>query len=507
MSARDRHLAKSLPGQQTAKRNQGLSSVLFKPMTLFALLAIGVFSFGALLVLGGFAKDLRKTSPGQATPRSVSAVGYQALQNYMNANGYIAHETKDDRTYYAKQNQLVLLTPSSPFSRLASTVKDPYDDEPRLIILPKWSVSQMRAQEGETARKEWVRKTSEEGLYALGRYNYLLEDMPVVRRVEDISQDIDLTFNLKRERNLPETSQLDIDSLQYFDLESRWIDYQAEIRKIFEQKREEARKKAAEEKGETYEPPKDKKKKKKETDAEDPEEVEEPEPLPDPDVVMRIDGKAVLIRLENSRTYVLSEPDLINTMAFQTQTGARLALGVVDEVLVDSGAELYHADFDVSLHGIESSRNLIKLMVTPPFLAATLCLLLAGGLVAWQGFNRFGDPERARPDYAQGPVSLAETAAEFMEVANRTHKTGEAYADLLRRQVIAELGYKGRAADAADTLLDSREKRLKISPTYAELKTKISKATPQSYSQYARALATWRDRMITTETLQKDPTS
>ena len=504
MSARDRHLAQSLPGRQTSARRTGLATVLFKPVTLFALIAIGVFSFGALLVLGGFANDLRKTAPGQATPRSVSAVGYKALQDYMNANGYVAHETRDDRSYYVKQNQLVILTPSAPFSRLNSRVEDPTDNEVRLIVLPKWAVSQMVAQQGEETGTGWARKRTEDGLYYVGRYDYLLDDMPVVKRIEKISQNIDIGFMNGRDRGLPDSSDLDIDSLQYFDLEARWVDYNIILREIFEAEREAERKREAEERGETYEPPK---KKKKKDDKEEKEETEEPGPLPDHQVVMRIDGHAVLIRMEDSRTFLLSEPDLLNTMAFQTQTSARIALGVVDEVLVEAGAELYHADFDVSLHGIESNRNLIKLMVTPPFLAATLCLLLAGGLVAWQGFNRFGDPARTRPDYTQGPVSLAETAAEFMEVANRTHKTGEAYAAMIRRQVVAELGYKGRTEERVEKLLDGREKRLEISPSYAELKTKIGTATPQSYGQYARALAQWRDRMIATDTPQKDPTS
>jgi len=132
-------------------------------------------------------------------------------------------------------------------------------------------------------------------------------------------------------------------------------------------------------------------------------------------------------------------------------------------------------------------------MVTPPFLAATLCLLAAGILVAWQGFNRFGDPARVKPDYAQGPVSLARTAAEFMGVANRAHSTGAEYAELIRRQVAAHLGYKDRAMTHIDTLLDAREKRLKIQPPYEDLKTAISNADPLSYGQYAQALTTWRD--------------
>ncbi len=508
MNARSKHLAQSLPGRQTGRNRGGLSNVLFKPMTLFALMAIGLFSFGAFFVLGGFADDLRKTPPGQATPRSVSAVGYKALQDYMNQVGYIAHETRDDRDYYARQSQLVIYTPSRTYSRLSSTLEK-NTNEIRLVVLPKWSVRQFIPQENEQGSTDWARKNGEDGLSGLGEFNYLFEDIPVIRRVDDISQNIDVKFTMNFQRNLPDLSNLDVEALQYFDLDTRWSERQAELMRIRMEEIEEFRKQRAEERGEDYVPLSEKEEAETEEDEgkKNEEEVSEPNPLPDYTVLMRIDEKPVLIRLENSQTYILSEPDLINTMAFQTQTGARFALGVIDEVLVASEAELYHADFDVSLHGIENGRNLIKLMVTPPFLAATLCLLLAGGLVAWQGFNRFGDPARVRPDYAQGPVSLAETAAEFMDVANRTHKTGENYAALIRRQVVDELGFKGRTEAATDKLLDGREKRRALSPTYAELKTKISTATPQSYGQYAKALTVWREKMIDTGTLQEDPTS
>ena len=91
-----------------------------------------------------------------------------------------------------------------------------------------------------------------------------------------------------------------------------------------------------------------------------------------------------------------------------------------------------------------------------------------------------------------------------MEIANRTQHTGAAYADLVRRQVIEQLGFKGRSESAVETLLDSREKRLEISPNFAALKQSISNANPQSYGAYARALTVWRNSMIKTETTQKD---
>ncbi len=504
MSTRETFFSRSLAGRQSGLKQAGISRVLFKPTTLIALIAIALFSFGALLVLGGFAKDLRKTTPAQATPRSVSAVGYKALRDYMKANGFLAPETRGNRSYFEKHNRLVILTPARPYSRLNADVKNPDDNEIRLIILPKWSVTQMRPRKGEEAREDWARKTSEEGVFRVSNYDYLLDDIPVVKRVEDISQNINIEFHDEKNRNLPDTSKIDINSLQYFDLETRWPDYQKILQELLEQQEEAARKKEAEERGETYEPPKEKESKKKKKDDKEKETESEPDPLPEYDVIMRIDGHAVLIRLKDSRTFLISEPDLLNTIAFQTQTSARLALGVIDEVLIESEAEFYHADFDVSLHGIEENRNLVKLMVTPPFLAATLCLLLAGGLIGWQGFNRFGDPVIERPDYAQGPVSLAETAAEFIEVANRTHRTGADYAELVRRQVIEKLGYKGRAETVVETLLDNRETHLKINPRFAALKQNISDADPLSYGAYARALTVWRNSMIKTETTQKD---
>ena len=497
-TARERHLAQSLTGRGKRTRRPGISNVLFRPITLISLILIGFFAFGALIVLGGFAKDLRKAPPGQATPRSVSAVGYQALTEYLEKLEYDVEETRGKRNYSDRDERLVIYTPSRPTRRLSKTL-EAEGEAINLVILPKWSVGQMNPQRGEESKTGWARKTSGTGLYYEASYNSMLDDLPAIRRHEAPSPDAQVFFNTPRTRGLPDGYQPDFKDLQYFDLNTRWSDYLDELREIRRLEIEERRRKAAAERGEIYEP-KEKKEKKKKTEPEEAEdkeqeEVETPEPLPKHEIILKIDGRVVLIQLEDTQTYVLSEPDLINTMAFNTQGGAQLTNAIIDEVIYDAGTLAMAADFDVSLHGIEANRNIIKLMVTPPFLAATLCLLAAGGLVAWQGFNRFGDPARLRPDYAQGPVSLARTAAEFMGIANRAHKTGEDYAALIRRQVAAELGYKTRTTDHIDTLLDAREKRLAIQPVFEDLKRAIAGADTQSYGQYARALTTWRDAM------------
>lgn len=505
-TAKERHFAQNLSGGRRGER-LGLSNVLFRPITLICLILIGCFAFGALIVLGGFAEDLRKAPPGQATPRSVSAVGYKAFSDYLDGLDYDLNETRGKRTYSERRDRLVIYTPSRPSSRLKKTL-NAKGDEVSLIILPKWTVSQLVPQRGETGRKDWARKNRGPGVFYESSYRNMVDEMPVIRRSEVPSPDAQVSFETVNSRTLSDSYEPDFEDLQYFDLDLRWPDFTEILREQQRVEQEERRRKRAEERGEKYEPKEKKKDKKKAGDKGDEEAADdadkksetesEPEPLPNHEVLLKIDNRPVLIRLAETETYVLSEPDLVNTMAFKAQGGAQIANAIIDDVITHAGVDQLSADFDVSLHGIESNRNIIKLMVTPPFLAATLCLLAAGILVAWQGFNRFGDPARVRPDYRQGPVSLARTAAEFMGIANRAHRTGEDYADLLRRQVAVHLGYKDRSNIDVNTLLDAREKRLKIQPTFLDLKSAIEGADQQSYRQYAQALATWRDAMTET---------
>lgn len=503
-TVQERHLAQSLSGTKRGRARPELSSVLFRPITLISLILIGLFAFGALIVLGGFAKDLRKAPPGQATPRSVSAVGYKALTEYLDRLDYDVKETRGKRSFTERNDRLVIYSPSRP-TRWVKRSLDGEGKEVRLIILPKWSVAPMQPRRGEESRKGWARKTRGDGIFYPTAYQNMIEDLSVVRQSEDPSPDAKLSFETVNKRLLSDGYAPDFKALQYFDLTTRWPDYLDELREIRRLEDEERRRKLAEEAGKKYEPKKKKEKKNKKkddkkTDSSKPEtEPKAPEPLPNHTVLLKIDGHPVLIRLEETDTYILSEPDLVNTMAFQTQGGAQIANAIIDDVIYDAEMHSRTVDVDVSLHGIKANRNIIKLMVTPPFLAATLCLLAAGGLVAWQGFNRFGDPARLRPDYAQGPVSLAETAAEFMGIANRAHRTGEEYANLLRRQVALHLGYKAGSTAHIDTLLDAREKRLKLQPSFEDLKRAISGADTQSYGQYARALTIWRDAMMETD--------
>jgi len=372
-TVRERHLAQSLPGQRNGASRPGISNVLFRPITLISLVLIGLFAFSALIVLGGFAKDLRKAPPGQATPRSVSAVGYQAYTDYLEALNYDVLETRGKRPFYDRDERLVVYTPSRPARRLQK-ILEAEGEAINLVVLPKWSVGQMIPQDGEKAEKGWARKTSGTGLYYPNSYQSMMDDLPIIRRHDAPSPDAQVFFTEPRERQLIEGYKPDFKDLQYFDLNTRWDDYSKELREIALKETEDRLRKLAKERGETYEPKK--KKDPKKSEAKESEEKEEkkdepPEPLPNPDVLLKIDGRAVLIRLEETQTYILSEPDLLNTMAFTSQGGAQLSHVLLDEVIRSAETSPMSVDFDVSLHGIEANRNIIKLMVTPPFLAAT----------------------------------------------------------------------------------------------------------------------------------------
>ena len=525
---REQVLVDQLSGAQTGLRKGRAASVIFRPMTLLALLAVGLFSFAALIVLSGFADDLRKAPPGQATPRSVSGVGYKAFIDLLEDTDFTVRETRGDRSNWERNRRLVIYTPSQPYAPLSEALEKAGDDELRLIVLPKWQVSPMEASKTEVARPGWARKYGN-GLMRLNGYDRMVEGLPVIRRRANTTWQGQVFFDLQPETGVSQGRELTVERLQYFDFTTSWSAYDRELFEIFQDELEAARETEAKEVGEDE----------TDTDSEDADPASEASteaiddalaensPATETDKesfdatldmeaedskgisaqpILSLDGNPVLIRLNNSNTFVLSEPDLINTIGLNTRSGAQVAISIVNEINSIADARMDRVDIDLSVHGLQAGRNVIKLMLSPPFLAATLCLLAAGGLIAWQGFNRFGDPERPRPDYAQGPVSLARTAAEFMQVAGRAHKTGGDYAALIRKRVAAELGFRATTKDRLSALLESRERRSAISPSFAELDRAIRAADEIGYAQYARALNDWQIAMLNETPTHNTPT-
>ena len=197
---------------------------------------------------------------------------------------------------------------------------------------------------------------------------------------------------------------------------------------------------------------------------------------------------------------VLSDPDFLNNHGIATEGGARAAVALLAEAARFHGIEDPVFVFDDNLRRRDVDQNLVKLLTRPPFLAATLCLLAAGLLVGWQGFNRFGDPvsdddevldngvvgeDRAR----RGPQALATTAARFIRTAGRLDALAPGYADVVRRQAVEAMGLSVWDHARTEAAIRSREELRQITPRWQALKTDPT----LSPMQRARALQRWKE--------------
>lgn len=141
------------------------------------------------------------------------------------------------------------------------------------------------------------------------------------------------------------------------------------------------------------------------------------------------------------------EPDLMNNYGLADRSRAMLAVALIDAAR--DGADMPIA-FDLTLNGLGGTTNLLTLAFTPPFLAATLCLILAGIVIAWRAFRRFGPPTADETPIAFGKRQLAVNGAALIQRAQRLHLLGAPYAALVRARLANALGLKP-SADAART--------------------------------------------------------
>jgi hypothetical protein len=144
---------------------------------------------------------------------------------------------------------------------------------------------------------------------------------------------------------------------------------------------------------------------------------------------------------------IVAEPDLLDNYGLADRERAMLALELIDSAME---ARRLPVSFDLTLNGYARSANLLTLAFTPPFLAATLCLLIAALAVGWRGFLRFGPPRRGARAIAFGKGALIANAAGLIRRSRRLHLVGAPYADHVRERLVRALALP-RIADAEAT--------------------------------------------------------
>lgn len=150
------------------------------------------------------------------------------------------------------------------------------------------------------------------------------------------------------------------------------------------------------------------------------------------------------------------EPDLVDNYGMARLENARLAEALVRAIGVEPGDAAENAIvFDMTLPGYARAQNLLTLAFTPPFLAATLCLLLAAVVVGWRAFLRFGPPLVPERAIAFGKRALVSNAAGFVRRTRRLHLLGPPYADRARERLAAALALpRSLDAEHADAAID-----------------------------------------------------
>lgn len=151
------------------------------------------------------------------------------------------------------------------------------------------------------------------------------------------------------------------------------------------------------------------------------------------------------------------EPDLLDNWGLADKATAMLAR---DLVLASADDRAQPIAFDMTFNGFGASRNLLTLAFEPPFLAATLCLILAALAVGWRAFHRFGPALQPAPEIANGKAALVANAAGLIRRTGRVHLVATPYADAARDRIAQALGLpRGTSPEAIEQAIDAAQDR------------------------------------------------
>ncbi|MFM5922792.1 MAG: DUF4350 domain-containing protein [Novosphingobium sp.] len=182
------------------------------------------------------------------------------------------------------------------------------------------------------------------------------------------------------------------------------------------------------------------------------------------------------------------DADLFNNWGMNRPENAMLAERLIRAA---SDGKPMAVAFDLTLDGYGRSQSLLTLAFRPPFLAATLCLLLAAAVALWRAFQRFGPPVLAGRSIAFGKRALVANAAGLIHRARRLRLLGAPYADAARERLVRGLALPSRldhaAAEAAiDRALAARSPG---SPPFSLVAAQLRAATrPTDMLRAARQL-------------------
>lgn len=204
-------------------------------------------------------------------------------------------------------------------------------------------------------------------------------------------------------------------------------------------------------------------------------------------------GAAVMAMHAETGTYVLADPDLINTQGLKELAGAQTAVALLD-VIRAQGAPVI---FDLTLHGFQRTRSLLRLMLEPPLLGLTLVMAALAVFVGLQAAIRFGPAREPTRVIALGKRGLADNTAGLVRLARREHHLAAPYALLMRAAVARAIGAPRSLDDEQlNAFLDRVSRSTGATEIYSALADQARAArTPGDLMRVANALYRWNQEM------------
>ena len=371
----------------------------FSRGSVLAILLIGFGAFIAMLYFLGVGDTGGDRGSGRAHASSNALHGYAGLTDLLEANGYTVTKSLERSGY--QTSQLLVLTPtqSTDAEEFAKILEDRQYYGPTLVILPKWFVTRPRGEiadeDKERVKDDWVRLVS--------------------TTTPQWTQELPEPYALTVEADTPESEE-----------KQRWagLGISGELPSFSGLHAEAASGHEA--------------------------------------LVIDPSGRRLAVNVigeEGSYFYeeahfltFVIEPDLMNNYGLADPARAALALAIVEQSSYDDK----NITFDMTLVGFGGTTNLLTLAFQPPFLAATLCLIIAMLIVGWRAFLRFGPVAAKANEGSFGKTQLVSNGAGLIMRAGRLQLLGEPYIALTQRKLASALGLTHADAEAIDESLAQR---------------------------------------------------
>lgn len=202
----------------------------------------------------------------------------------------------------------------------------------------------------------------------------------------------------------------------------------------------------------------------------------------------------VPVDVTGSRILVLADPDLIANHGLHRGDNALLAQGLIDQLLTSSDATIH---FDESLHGFAIVPSLPRLLLAPPFLAATLLALATIAVMVWRaaigfGIDRSGN-ERT-PVFGSGHETLLRNAGRLLAEGDHAVYIADRYGSAMLDEAARRLHVDQRGPHPDDR--EALRVVLQAIASRRGVRTRLPDAGPLRPLAKARRYFDWMEEMF-----------